>query len=351
MTLFRRGATWWYEFRIRGQRVRESSHSRSKMLARNAERERRRAIAEGISYVTARQPTLFSIHAKEWSAEMQPHWRENTRRVVKHTLKRLNPAFGKMLLTDIAASDIRRYQARRHAAGMSGATINMEVGTLRAILRRHRLWANLQPDVRMMRQRTDVGRALDAEESARLLKACAKSRSRSLHPAVLLSIHTGLRNFELRALRWGNIDWRRKVLRVEKSKTAGGEGREVPLTALALGTLRAWREEFPGRAGSDFLFPKMKIGFPSKNGKTISVDPSLPISSWGRSWTRARKEAKVECRWHDLRHTFASRLAEGQVSDSTMLALMGHMSVKMKERYSHTRLQAKRNAVEALDQN
>ncbi len=348
MSLFRRGNTWWYEFRIRGQRVRESSHTASKTLAREAERERRRHIVEGISYLAARQPSLFSLHAKEWAQAMQPHWRDSTRRVVKGNLKRLMPTFGKMLLSDITAADIGKYQARRAAAGMSGATINLEVGTLRAILRRHRLWANLQPDVRMMRARTDVGHALSVEDAGRLLAACRKSRSRSLYPAVLLSIHTGLRNFELRALRWRCIDWRRKVLRVEVSKTAGGEGREVPLTELALATLRNWREEFPGRAGPDFLFPKMKIGFASRNGNTISVDPSQSISSWGRSWTRARKEARVECRWHDLRHTFASRLAEGQVSDSTMLALMGHMSVKMKERYSHTRLQAKRKAVEAL---
>jgi integrase len=347
MTLFRRGNTWWYEFRIRGQRVRESSHSRSKMLAREAERERRRHIVEGLSYIAARQPGLFQIHAKEWQLEMQPHWCDSTRRLVKHNLKRLNASLGKMLLTDIAAADIRKYQARRSAGGMSGATINLEVGTLRAILRRHRLWANLQRDVRMMRQRTDIGRALSTEESARLLAACRQSRSRSLYVAVLLSIHTGLRNAELRALRWRNIDWRRKVLRVEKSKTAGGEGREVPLTELALATLRAWREEFV-HAPDHYIFPVQKVGFPSKKGLSKAIDPLKPIASWGRAWTRARKDAKVECRWHDLRHTFASRLAEGQVSDATMLALMGHMSVKMKERYSHTRLAAKRKAVEVL---
>jgi integrase len=347
MSIFRRGNTWWYEFRIRGQRVRESSYSRSANVAREAARKRRRHIVDGISYIAARRPTLFSIHAKEWQSEMQPHWRPNTRRVVKHNLKRLGATFGKMLLTDIAATDIRKYQARRDAAGMSGATINLEVGTLRAVLRRHRLWANLQPDVRMMRARTDIGRALGGDESSRLLKACQKSRSRSLYVAVLMSIHTGLRNFELRALKWGNIDWRRKVLRVEISKTAGGEGREVPLTELALTVLRAWRDEFV-HAPNHFIFPAQRVGFPSKKGLAASVDPTKPMGSWDRAWTRARKEAEVECRWHDLRHTFASRLAEGQVSDATIMSMMGHMSVKMKERYSHTRLEAKRRAVEGL---
>ena len=48
---------------------------------------------------------------------------------------------------------------------------------------------------------------------------------------------------------------------------------------------------------------------------------------------------------HDLRHTFATRLAENSVSESTMLALMGHMSRAMLERYSHIRMTAKRDAV------
>ena len=48
---------------------------------------------------------------------------------------------------------------------------------------------------------------------------------------------------------------------------------------------------------------------------------------------------------HDLRHTFATRLAENGASESTMLALMGHMSRAMLERYSHIRVAAKREAV------
>ena len=51
---------------------------------------------------------------------------------------------------------------------------------------------------------------------------------------------------------------------------------------------------------------------------------------------------KVSCRFHDLRHTFISRLAESQASDSTVMALAGHVSRKMMERYSHIRMEAKR---------
>lgn len=58
--------------------------------------------------------------------------------------------------------------------------------------------------------------------------------------------------------------------------------------------------------------------------------------------------ARVSCRLHDLRHTLATQLAENGVSESTMLALMGHMSRAMLERYSHIRMAAKRDAVASV---
>src|SRR5215475_4587897 len=58
--------------------------------------------------------------------------------------------------------------------------------------------------------------------------------------------------------------------------------------------------------------------------------------------------AKVNCRFHDLRHTAITKLAEQGVPDSTMKALAGHVHDKMLERYSHIRMAAKREAVAAL---
>ena len=66
------------------------------------------------------------------------------------------------------------------------------------------------------------------------------------------------------------------------------------------------------------------------------------------AWESVRRAAGVDCRPHDLRHTALTKMAEGGVPESTMLALAGHMSRAMLERYSHIRMQAKREAVRAL---
>jgi integrase len=121
--------------------------------------------------------------------------------IERANLKHINPYFGKMLLCDIAADDISHYQASRLEKGAAPKTVNLEVGTVRAILRKNRLWAAIQPDVRMLRAREDVGRAISREEESALLEACRASRSRSLYPAVLVALNTCMRYSELRLLR------------------------------------------------------------------------------------------------------------------------------------------------------
>ena len=70
-------------------------------------------------------------------------------------------------------------------------TINLEVGTLRAVLRRHRLWANMQPDVKMMTVHEKAGKALTEDDEKKLLKACEARRSRALLPIVTVACTRG----------------------------------------------------------------------------------------------------------------------------------------------------------------
>ncbi len=103
------------------------------------------------------------------------------------------PAGGDFRLGEHGAKDVSRYQNARIAEKASPKTINLEIGTLRAILRRHRVWAEIPQDVRMLPTLDDVGHALTCEEETALLSACLQSRSRLLYPAVMLALHTGMR--------------------------------------------------------------------------------------------------------------------------------------------------------------
>lgn len=356
MTAFRRGGVWWFEFQFRGARIRESSYSRVKEVAERKERERRRDLElghAGLKRITGPMNVARAVSA--FLDDSAPHWEPRTLGIHQNSWAHLSSHFGKLLLEDITASSISRYQAARRREGASNRTINIEIGLLRMVMIKHRRWHNISPEVRMLREKEDVGRALSPEEQVRLLDTAQRSASRSLYPAVLLSIHTGIRNQELRLLRWRQVDFLKEEIRIGKSKTQGGEGRVIPLSATALACLKEWRGRFPNVKPDQFMFPSEKYGLHGSKGTfggTVQVyayDATKPTGGWKTSWETCRKNAEVSCRWHDLRHTFISRMGENRVAEQTLMAITGQLSRKTLERYSHTRMESKRAAVKTLD--
>lgn len=296
---------------------------------------------------------LFSVAAKTWLAE-NAHWSQSTREIYTLKVRHLVPTFGKLLLAEVTPADILDFQRKRQKSGASNREINMECAALRMILRKYRLWHLIAPDYRPMRESEETGKALTSDETHRLLTAARKSRSQSLYPALVLLMNTGLRVSELRTLQWRQIDLLDRFLTVGRSKTKGGEGRVVPLNQDAFAALMDWRGRFDNPLPLHYIFPSERYGLKGEDGYlngTVAVwdrDVERPVGSWKVAWESCRKAAGVNCRLHDLRHTFVSRLAEAQTADQTIMALAGHMSRKMMERYSHARNEAKRKAVEGL---
>ena len=206
-------------------------------------------------------------------------------------------------------------------------------------------WSVLWPKLDKLEENHDVGRALEQNEERALLDAAACSRSKLIHPFLYILCWTGLRSDEAQTLRWLQIDFEAPQITAGKSKSESGTGRQIPMTAALLAVLtqhRAWYESQLGLAQPDWYV------FPLCN-RIKPVDPTRPVTSLKRAWEGVRKAAKVNCRLHDWRHTFCTKLAEAGVPESTMLDMMGHMSAKMLRRYSHIRAKARRAAIAAID--
>lgn len=355
MSLYKRGGVWWYKFRFAGQIIRESSKSESKTVAKDAERARRRELEGSFNRISKpRTAQLFSVAAEHWLEAKTAHLSPRSVIIEKANLKHINPYFGKMLLCDVVADDIAHYQAHRLEKCAAPKTVNLEVGTVRAILRKNRLWAVIQPDVRMLRVREDIGRAISKAEETALLEACRASRSRSLYPAVLTALNTCMRYSELRLLRWAQIDLNSCTLTVGLSKTDSGTGRLLPLNDRAVAILGFWAGLFPERKQVHFVFPSERYGA-SGDGKTVvyESDPTKPIGRWKEAWESAKTKAGVSCRFHDLRHTGCTRMLEAGVPFSVVATIMGwspSTTVRMSRRYGHIGQIAQRNAVNALIQ-
>jgi integrase len=253
--------------------------------------------------------------------------------------------------------------------------VNLETGTIRSILRRNKVWANIQQDVRMLAVRDDVGHAISHEEEDALLAACLQSRSRSLYPAVMLALNTGMRYSEIRLLQWKQVSLVTKTLIVGKSKTATGTGRAIFLNARIAPVLAMWAEQFPKRQPSHYLFPFEKYGAAGDEFKPCVYDqhPDRPVGDWKEAWEAAKRRTgrqcpscatgklgeaekkkeyiccdcgsttnalpvEVKCRFHDLRHTAVTRMLEAGVPYSVVATVMGWSAataIRMAKRYGH----------------
>jgi integrase len=229
----------------------------------------------------------------------------------------------------------------------------------RQILKKHGLWGVLADRVKHLRERKDVGRAITPEDEAKFIEAAKHSRSPALLPLFVVSVDSGLRASEVRALRHTDLILKWKdgvndsgVLTVPKSKTDAGIGRAIPLTKRACGILTLWLSRFPEAGLGSYVFPRYSAGKHGNSREPLfyNVEPNGPIGEWKKAWKLACKTAGVRYRWHDCRHTFITPLAENPtVSEETIRALAGHVSKKMLERYSHIRISAKEAAIAGLE--
>jgi integrase len=365
----KRGKTWHYHFYVNGQRFRGSLHTTDWREAQAKLNEVIGQATEGkltqTSSTLARQP--FGQAADDYVTARKLELAPASQAKEKQLLVQLRAYFKQEPLKSITAKRITEYRAWRAEqrvirAGqpeprVGPATLNAELGILRRVMKRARIWASVADDIRPLREPSTIGKALTEEEKQRLLRtAVMRPEWETAYLAAILCLNTTARGCELKGLQWADVDLFAKTLTIRKSKTAAGE-RVVPLTDVAvsaLGRLRQRAEGFGTVEPSHYVFaafvPKFKF-----SGKRVidynvtAFDPKRHLNSWRSAWRTLTKKAGLPgFRFHDLRHCAITQLAENGASDSTIMAIAGHVSRRMLERYSHVRMEAKRTALEAL---
>jgi integrase len=107
---------------------------------------------------------------------------------------------------------------------------------------------------------------------------------------------------------------------------------------------------FPEAKPEEYAFPACENArLDCEKPDTNNIEASRPIKSWRTAWRRALKDAGLKIRFHDLRHTCITKLAEGHASEQTLMSISGHLSRKMLKYYSHIRMAAKPRPDSALD--
>lgn len=143
-----------------------------------------------------------------------------------------------------------------------------------------------------------------------------------------------MRKAEVANLKWDQVDMRSKEIEVVRTKS--GKKRIIPISEDLYEELKLLREK---NGSTEFVFQYTD----QKTGE------KRHLRYFRRSFETACRRAKISgFTFHDLRHTFASRLVRSGVDLITVKDLLGHYSVKTTERYTHSNQEQKRKAVELL---
>lgn len=286
---------------------------------------------------------------------------EATAKAGKATTAALKSVFGTWYekpIAEVSLLDWDTLKAGRLKSGTRPATVNRDLDRIKAALSQAEEWQLLQKNPLAKVKRIKRGiesrvRHLSGSEEKRIRNALQAREERRhaartsadvwrnardvkpfgpylgytdhLLPMTLLALNTGLRRGELTQLVWSDIDLKAKRLTVRAGYAKSGKERHVPLNSEAVAVLKQHKKQ-----GDD-------------GGRLFGV------AAVTKSWANLMTAAKVDgFRFHDCRHTFASKLVMAGVDLNTVRELLGHSDITMTLRYAHLAPEHKAAAVETL---
>jgi len=336
MGLYIRGSVWWMSFTYHGEQFRRSTETEDKKLALRIFDKLKGEIAEGKWFEKPpgdgyKFKDLMDKYMTEYSKVNKA---ASSHRRDKSITDNLVGVFGGMYLTEITPAMISDYKVKRRTDGVSPRTINYELTTMsHAFNIATREWGltsnNPVKKVKKYRVFNNIERWLTLEEEGKLLKTSPKW----LQEIISFAINTGFRQSEILNLKWPQVDLFRKTITILEQKNQGKD--TLPLNETIQKILK---KRFKSRPiNTDYVFY-------SNNFKRINARNLM------RAFYSATKKAGINClRFHDLRHTFATRLVQAGV-DIYMVQKLGRWrNISMVMRYAHHYSESLRSGILVLD--
>lgn len=354
-----RSAFWWVRYRDKeGKIVKESTGALDRETADRFLRDRLNARDDGkLPAVLAGKAITFSAWSA-WFLEKRsapPFRTQGTHDANVNALKFLEPAFGPVRLVDVTPESIEQYLAQRlnakrrirtklgvvYRGQLKPSTVHQEFRILTRIfnvaIKQKRLTVN---PCSMVEFPVSVSRStrkphyMPASEQGRIEFAAP----RYLKNVVIIMSEMGLRPYkELLPMLKDNVDFHNRLVHIPDSKTPGGEG-DMPMTERAFA---AFSDQFELARGSDHVFPSLRR------------DGEKPyLTNLSKGWRATLKRAGVQYfSIYELRHTFATRLSAGGVSDRFVTEMLRQEDAGVFKRYSQAKLNMMREALTQLDRN
>jgi integrase len=337
MGLFRRGQVWWMRFKVQGRLERRSTRTTNRKLAQRVFDRVKGELAEGVWFQKLpREDRTFEEMMEKYMVEHSARNKAPKTNLRDRSLNdHLVGNFGNMFLTQITPRLIAEYKVKRREEGAAAKTVNNEL-----ILMGHAFnlaikeweWVNENPVKKVSKEKVNnlIERWLTFEEENRLLSVSPKW----LREIIIFAINTGLRQSEILSLQWSRVDLSRKTVTIlEEQKNQGRD--TLPLSEEALTVLK--ERARVGRGETNYVFY-------NKVGRRIAA------RNLQRAFCSALKKSGIEkLRFHDLRHTFATRLVQAGVDIYTVQKLGRWKTISMVMRYAHHYPESLRSGIEVFN--
>ena len=329
-SLVKRGNTYHLVWREKG---------RQKWLAVGSNKrladERKRELEQGV--LLARlglknelQEINFEVFVKKYLRDFSPNKSASTRLRDDYTLKHLNESFFGRLLTKITSHDVEAYKSRR-LKKVSASTVNRELSLLKSILTRAVEWGYLikspAKSVKLYKIPKRKPNFLTWDEAKRVIETAEGQ----MKVFIAIGVHTGLRKVEILSLKWDDISFERRELKVIGK---GGDEEVIPLTNTLYDILHQHPRHIKSNlvlyAPSGGQWKDLRGGFKKALNKA-GIDRHIRI--------------------HDLRHTFVSNLFEAGAGKDprSVMDLARHKDINTTMQYAHTTKGRLRDSIEMLD--
>lgn len=323
-------------FTHRGEQFRRSTETEDKKLAIRIFDKLRGDIAEGKWFERLPgEDYTFGDLMKKYLEEYSPVYKARLSNIRDKSLAdHLLASFKDLRLVDITSPMISDYKLKRRKEGAAPRTINYELslmGHAFNIAIREWEWIKDNPVKRVRKERVNnsIERWLALDEEKRLLGVSAKW----LQEIIIFAIHTGMRQSEILNLKWSDVDMERRTLTISEQKNGGVD--TLPLNETVMGVLGERQGQRLSQC--DYVFPS-------------NVQTRMNNRNLIRAFEIATERAGVlKFRFHDLRHTFATRLVQAGVGIYDVQRLGRWKSALMVMRYAHHNSESLRPSIEVMD--
>ena len=353
--IFRRGNVYWVQYYAHGLQFRESAGTDDENKAKKLLRKRLGEVAAGIQQDT--RGLRYSDVRQSYLEDLASNGRKSLRFDAKglpflEAARRLDDFFEGYRVTEIDADQVRKFHLQEKKRGCSNGTINRSVACLRRMFTLAQRGGKLRhlPFFPMLPEAKPRKGTLPQDKYPALLAQLPDY----LRPVVAIGFRTGMRLGEILNLKWSNVIWLERIIRLDAGTTKNDEAREIPFAGELEAVLKerfakrqegcdrvCFRFDRKGHAQQIGNFRKpwrracVKIGL-GKWEPVIDQKSGEPLLNAPR-YERSQPKPKLRYTgliFHDLRRSFVTDAEHAGAARHEVMAITGHKTESVYKRYA-----------------